>query len=326
VLEILRAIAAPKPRAIKVSPETRILEYWRSQEPLPLKKVRIPDAAILSTLTIGLGDTMMLTDIPRAARQQSKSIATFSISQHFRPLMAFNPFWKEPGQPDQAILVNAPSLVRFHECGNGHYLQRLRRAFGLEVDDAPRGCIHWEGQRHKDRVLLHFDPGQHVNWQRKTIHPRARMLYPETRSELEKFIAGNHGLDFISVGNAPDGRPIHGSRHLPTRTIADLVNLVGSASWFIGIMSGPMHLATAMSLKCVVIVNFPAPWEWFLPTLRVTDQLEFEWAYPQNVHLHQEGEGPLCRKATAGNLRAAFGGDVWPNWKTDHCALINEKL
>ncbi|SRR5216683_2390087 len=322
---LTRPFAAKNP-VLKKTSEERILEYWRSQEPLPLKKAHIPASAILSTITVGLGDTMMLTDIPRAAAQQGKSIGSFSVSQHFRPLMAFNPFWKEPEPRDQMLLVNAPSLVRYHECGNGHYLQRLRRAFGLEVDDVPRGAIKWEGQRHKDRVILHFDPGQHVNWQRKTIHPRARMLYPETRGELEKFIAGNHGLDFISVGNAPDGRPLHGSRHLPTRTISDLVNLIGSASWFIGIMSGPMHIATAMSLKCIVIVNFPAAWEWFLPTLRVTDQLESEWAYPESVYLHQEGEGPLCRKATADNLRAAFGGDVWPHWKTEHCALIHEKL
>jgi hypothetical protein len=326
-MDLLTLPFTQKPAPKRGREEDLIVNYWRNQTPLKLRAPRFPACYVLSSIATGLGDTLMLTDLPRASAEQSKPPApVFSTSTHFRPLMKFNPYWVEPSEMSQLILVNAPALVRDYNTGNGHYLQRLRRAFGYEVNDVPRACVAWKGQRHTHRVILHFDPGRHVYWQRANVHTRARALYSETRAHLEQFIHQRYDLEFILIGRAPDGIAIRGARAIGTPDLTVLINLMGSASWFIGIMSGPMHLAVALGLRCIVIVNFPPADQIVLPTLRQSHQVESEWMYPQNVHLHQEGESPLVPRANAMNLQRAFNNELYPYGKTDYCSLIHEKL
>jgi len=317
---LLGAWAGPR----GLGPEADIIRaYWRGQSELPLPAVPPLEGAVLSSLCVGLGDTLMLTDIPRASKGATP---VFSASPHFRPLMKHNHWWTEPAVEQQLTLVNAPTLVRYYRTGNGHYLQRLRRAFGLPVEAVPRGCVEWKGKRFSNRVVMHFEPGRHALWQRLHVHPRARMLYPESRAELEKFVASRRDMEFWLVGRAPDNAPIRGVRHMPTRTLAELVGTVGSCGWFVGIVSGVMHLATAMQLKCCVIVNFPPAAQWVLPTCKHTAQCESEWGYPQNTHLHQEEGAPLVPKLSLDSLQRAFGGEVYPYHRTDWCGLIEEEL
>lgn len=297
-----------------------IVNHYRSQEAKPL--LRLPESmpSTLSTVTMGLGDTMMMTDLPRAASQQGKDLTCYSGSPHFLQLMSFNPFWKQ--RVDKAFMVNAPDMVRQYDCGNGHYLQRIRRAFGLKVDDRPRGCLRWRGSRNPKRVILHFEPGVHVNWQRIQIHPKARTLYPETRLELEKFIREMPGYRFVQIGK--NNLAIKGSTYIRTPTTVDLVNQIALGSWFIGIMSGPMHVATALELKCVVIMNFPDASKIVLPTLNVTGEIESEWCYGQNCHLHQDSESPLVPRVNCMNLHRAFNNEIYPYGRTDYLSLIHE--
>lgn len=303
--------------------EDQIMAHYRSATALRLKPLRpVVATDILSTTCQGLGDTMMLTDLPAASAKQYKQWQSFSSSRHFLPLMSFNPSYQEI--KDKAYLINAPDLVHQYDCGNGHYLQRIRRAFGLQVDDKPHGFLRWHGQRNRETVILHFDPGVHAKWQRKAIHKRARMIYEETREAIKAFVASRPTWTFIEVGESP--LQIEGTEYRKTNTTVDLVNLIATGEWFIGIMSGPMHVATALGLKCVVIVNFPKAEKVFLPTLRVTGQVEEEWMYPQNVHLHQDGDGPLVRRATLNNFNRAFDGDIYPFWSDKYLPLVHEKL
>ena len=301
----------------------KVRAYWRAQEESRLPEPPPLEGAVLSSLCTGLGDTMMLTDMVRASEGTTP---VFSTSQHFRALMRRNPWWTEPDPTQQVLLANAPTLVRYYATGNGHYLQRLRRAFGHAVDPVPRGSIQWKGKRANNRVLMHFEPGRHVLWQRANVHPQARTVGRTTRAALEEFVARRRDLEFWCVGRAPEGGPIKGTHWVRTPTTDDLVDKVGQCGWFVGIMSGVMHVATAMRLKCVVLVNFPVAERVMVPTLRHTDQIESEWMYPQNVHLHMDGEGALCPKASADNLERAFDGGVYPYWRTDWCGLIEDPL
>lgn len=320
IAEVLNILRGNSP-ALAV--EDQIVAHYRSVTALRLKPLRpVVTSDVLSTTCQGLGDTMMLTDLPAAAAKQAKHWQSFSSSRHFLPLMSFNPYYQDV--KDKAYLMNAPDLVRQYDCGNGHYLQRLRRVFGLKIEDRPSGFLYWHGQRNRVRVILHFDPGVHVQWQRKVLHKRARMIYTETREALKAFVASRPTWSFVEVGDNP--LRIEGTEYRGTDTTVGLVNLIASGEWFIGVMSGPMHVATALGLKCVVIVNFPKAEKIFLPTLAVTGQVEEEWMYPQNVHLHQEGDGPLVKRATADNLNRAFDGELYPYWSDKYLPLIHEKL
>jgi ADP-heptose:LPS heptosyltransferase len=111
-----------------------------------------------------------------------------------------------------------------------------------------------------------------------------------------------------------------------TARTEDLVNLIATASWFIGIISGPMHVATALGLKCVVIMNFPEASQMVYPGLKPAKIIEMSWAYPQHVYLHQESESLTVKKLTALNLHKAFNGELYPFWSTKYCSLIHHKL
>lgn len=316
------------PRFIIKSPSqddpcTKIRKYWSEQPRLKLKPVRSLSGMTLSSVCMGLGDSMMLTDLPKAAMESGRTIPVFSASQHFRPLMKFNPFWKE--NKDNAFMVNAPDLVRQYDCGNGHYLQRIRRAFGLPVDDIPKGFLTAKPEKVPNRVIIHFEAGVHAKWQRAYIHPRARTLYDESKKELEKFILQNSHLQFVQIGN--NKLPIVGAYDVDCRSTEQLVNYIATGSRFIGIMSGPMHVATALGLQCVVMMDFPAPETIMLPTMIANGQVESEWAYPSNVHLFQGGSGGMVEQFNSYNLFRAFNNELYPFGEPEkYASLIHEKL
>jgi hypothetical protein len=97
-----------------------------------------------------------------------------------------------------------------------------------------------------------------------------------------------------------------------TQTLEQLIEVVAQCGAFVGIVSGVMHLATALQLRCVVVLDFPHAAQVMLPTLKQVDQIEAEWLYPQNVHLHQCEEGPLCRRLSGENLERALAGELYP--------------
>lgn len=319
IAELVNVIRSDKPA---LSEEDQILRYYRGVTPKKLLPLRPYNGDTLTSVCQGLGDTVMLTDVVAAGAKQGKPRSVFSPSQHFLQLMSFNQYYKD--NKEKGYCLNAPDLVRLYDSGNGHYLQRLRRVMELEVEDKPHGFIHWHGMRNRQKVIMHFDPGVHANWQRKAIHKQARMIYPETRKALEAFIASKPGWEFIEVGNKP--LLLKGSKHAATANTVSLVNTIATGEWFIGIMSGPMHVATALGLRCVVIINFPKPEKIFLPTLVTTGQVEEEWFYGQNVHLHQDGEGPLVKRCTSDNLKRAMDGGLYPYWSDKYLSLIHEQL
>jgi hypothetical protein len=123
-------------------------------------------------------------------------------------------------------------------------------------------------------------------------------------------------------------RPL-GLRGVDDRTGAPLaatIELMASCEYFVGIISGPMHLAAALDLKIVGIINFPEPDRIYLPVLKDIALVESAWFYPQSVLLHQDGEGELVPRFSLDNLERAFGGEIYPYWSDRYLSLIDERL
>ena len=101
---------------------------------------------------------------------------------------------------------------------------------------------------------------------------------------------------------------------------------MASCEYFIGIISGPLHLAIALGLKVVNIINFPDPTRIYLPVLKDIPQVESEWFYPQSVLLHEDGEGEMVVRFGLANLERAINGELYPYWSDRYLELINERL
>lgn len=299
----------------------QIIKFYK-QTPAPTRPLGIvKPGTTLTNLAQGLGDALILSDMVHAS---GGTWPVWSNSGHWRSIAKYCRYYT-PDTGTTPHLVDVPMLVHTYDCGNGHFTQRIRRACGVQVDDLPKPQLYVpHRQRIEGRVIMHFDPGIHAQWQKTHIHPRARQLYPENKAVLERFIKQNSHLEWIEVGAKP--QLLRGSTYVKTPTTDDLIELCATADYFLGIISGVMHLCAAFQARGIVLINFPDARKIFLPTLKPIKQVEAEWFYPQNVHLHQDVAGPLVPKFSEAALTKAFNGEVYPFWSYGYLPLIHEKV
>lgn len=278
-------------------------------------------AFTLTNSALGMGDCIILTDICRAAASAGMSVGVFSQSKHFPVLFSFNPYYQiEARSPFQ---VAADLVCRRFNVGNGHFIQRIRRAYGFPLELAPRGTLELPDKKFlPGSAVLHFEAGPHAAWQRQHIHPRAREVYAESLQIIQDFVLERRNMSFSQVGIAP--ARLKGVEDWTGIALRDVIAKMAAAEYFIGIMSGPLHLAIALGLKVIAIVNFPDPRKIVLPVLRDVPVVETEWLYPQSVILHQDGDGPIVRRLSPRSLREAVDGELYPYWSNAYLDLILE--
>ncbi|MQA31134.1 MAG: hypothetical protein GEU82_15090 [Luteitalea sp.] len=263
-----------------------------------------------------------MTDLPRAANAGGRSVSVHLPSVHFKTLMSFNPFYEQPMTP---FWVAADALRDMYDLGNGHIVQRIRRAFGFDVELEPSGClVVSDAFRKPGNVVLHFEPGAHVAWQKQNIHPRAREVYPESLAVLQDFIRSRPGMHFMEVGKRFSG--LDGVENFTRQPLDLTIRRMAECEYFVGIVSGPLHIAAALGLRCIAVINFPAASEICLPTLKDLDQVESEWFYPQATLLHQDAGSDMVPLFSSHTLAAAFDGEVYPYWSARYLPLIHEHL
>ena len=282
---------------------------------------KLLDGMTLTTSAFGMGDAVVLSDLPRAGNQNDRLMSVFSPSEYFQTIMSFNPYYKPGLTPFCAV---ADVLYHSFDLGNGHLIHRLRRAYGLPIELKPHGCIEVAARTTLSRIALHFEAGSQAEWQRHHIRPDARMLSRSSKAALEALIAVRPDFEFVELGKRSCG--IKGAIDYTGISLTETIEVIASARYFIGIMSGPMHLAAALNLKLICITNFPSPESICLPTLKDIDQVESEWFYPQSVILHQDGDGPFVKQVSTENFQRALDGDLYPYWSDKYLPLIEEHI
>ena len=262
------------------------------------------------TLTMtpqGMGDCVCLMDLERAASLAGKTAHVWSAAYPFSVVRHFNPYHRD-GQTPMWISLTAAEAS--YDIGPGHNIQKARRIFGLPVDTVPSGCLNAGVHKDPRRVSLHFEAGVHAQTQRRTVHPRAREIYPKTFEALSCFIKAHPELRFIEVGSSPSLREL--VPNICGVSLEETVRTMATCSLHIGITSGPYHLATALGLRTILIINFPDPWELMMPMIKNIDTIEGEWCYPQSHILHQDHDSAHWPLATADNFERAYHKEIYP--------------
>lgn len=263
-----------------------------------------PEAWTLTNTPTGIGDSVMLTDIERAAYMANRHATSWLCTTHFRELQNFNPHHRMVQVPNWASLSAYQGAF---DLGPGHNFQRARRLFGLPVDPRPSGCLIVPGAEKRNRVSLHFEAGAHAHNQ-KCYHPRPRVIYPENLAIIRRFIRSHPELDFFEVGGEVLGDTVPSLKCGLTDTIKAMAECV----LHIGIISGPYHVANALGVPTICIINFPSPWELMLPCVKNIDIVESEWLYPQSHILHQDHDSIHWPKFSLYNLEAAHNRETYP--------------
>jgi hypothetical protein len=268
---------------------------------------------------VGLGDSVMLASI-LGHQTPDMPLSVWSHGPYLEPLRPMFPPQQGSMQP---FLVDIDRLKFCFDIGNGHFLQRLERLLGGRPDPLPRARMKsLEGGKIDRAVVVHLEPGAQAAWQRRWIKPNARLLSESSRAALQHFISTESAYRFFEIGSAPSG--IDGVGDWTGLSLIETIERMSRCEYFVGIMSGPIHLAAALDLRMIAIVDFPDPDRIWLPTLADIDQVESEWFYPQSVLLHQEGAGGTVEVLSARNLSRALRGEVYPYWSRDYLEMIFE--
>jgi hypothetical protein len=283
-----------------------IIKFYRGRPgttKVPFGRKLEPYQWTLTNAAGGIGDSVMMTDICLAHIAATAWIP----SPHFTEITKLNPYHKNAQRP---FMVSLSTMQQNFDLGPGHNFQRVRRLFNLPVDPAPKGCIiPPKGARKRKLISLHLVPGPHVLDQQRAVHPRAREVYPENLKILRKWISKHSEFDFIEVGGDVLADQVRNTKGWP---LADVVQRMASCVLHIGIISGPYHIAHALGVRTICIINFPAPWMLMLPVIKNVDVVEAEWLYPQSHILHQDHDSRHWPKFSEKNLEAAFQMETYP--------------
>lgn len=276
-----------------------------------------------TSLPQGLGDSAVLTDLIYASKGKTKVL---SPSVHFYHLTKNNEYLNLNNS--SCFFYNSNDIVRFKNCGMaGHYIQRLRNINGLKVDSKPKPhlSINKKTFNIKKRIAIHLTPSFQMNeHQKQTFCEIGRDLKPENINVIQKFINTYcREYDFYIIGkefifeNAENVLPDN----------AQLLSLfLSSCEYFIGIDSGPMHIAAALELKSIIICSHVEIHDIVLPNLKNPKARDVEWLYPQNVHLHQYGENDFVKYFDFYNLEKAFNGELYPFFTDEYLDLIQDYI
>lgn len=212
----------------------------------------------------------------------------WSPSHHLSTLRKYSSIPVLNSPDGQGIGVH--SLVDL-DFGTEHLFNRVRIVSGLDPLLEPRANLdRIDYQPVKTNIAFSFDVGSNVVSQ-KELHPRPRELYAEHRATIQEFISKNKNkFNFFEVGTHSFG---FNDTIIQTGIGLDnTIQLLSRCQYYFGMHSGLMHLATAIGLKSIIIINFPsiAQIHQCPDVFKPGNKTEWEktWLYPQHRHLHED--------------------------------------
>lgn len=198
--------------------------------------------------------------------------------------------------------------IQSYSTFGGHLFQKIQQFLGLDIDIKPRAKLNSNISTIPNKVVMTFDKGV-VN--QKHIHPRARIIYEESKQIIQQFIDNNyHKYNFVEVGKYSLG--LNNVTNKTNLGIEKTAQEIASCDYFFGNHNGLMHIAAALNKKSIIIVNFPDANDIVLPCLKKMNIPDIDWLYPQNVHLHQDNDGLLVKKISYNNIEKAFNHELYP--------------
>lgn len=305
--------------------EEIIRKFYRENDKLLNKKADLPDlsGAVLTTNNIGLGDCLSLAFIPELSKGQTKIYSHNPFFGDLRSVIkGYNDYYFVPNNGMK--IVPTEILQGRFNCGGMHYFQRIQKALGLPIQTKPKAIFDVIPNPIAKRVALNFNVGKMVAQQKLTVHPRARELYPENRTILQYFIFEklNQGWEFFEFGTEFSG--LEGVTDRTKLPILKTIQEMKDCEFYIGLHSGLMHVAAALDLKGIIIINFPDANLLVLPSLKDYKIPDLDWCEPQFCYLHQDSSSVLIPEYSRENLDKALNGEVYPFFSDKYLGLIHE--
>lgn len=240
----------------------------------------------------GLGDAIILSNL-----LPEKSV--FSNFSQFDELMKYG---KKCISSGSDAPFNISELINYDWAG-GHCTQRLEKAFLGKYSLIPKPKIYAKKSVIKNKIAVHFE----------THSPNSEFnnISKEVQSSINKYLLENK-YTVCDCSSIID--------------IDSLINELATCEYFIGIDSGPMHVAAALEIKSIILLNREDSNKIYLPRTRDVDIPNSEWLYPQNVHLSIKNSNELIPRFTLDSLKDALLGRVYPYFSTEYITEASSVL
>lgn len=291
----------------------RLIKFYNHQAQNKQSSVIDFDEFTITNPNTGIGDALCLYLIDQPI--PNKIIYTIILHPSIREdLYHFNKFIGHSKNSYSRFhsLLNVWD-IQLHSNYGGHFFQRIQQFLNLPIDIVPRAKLSSNIDTIKNKVVMTFDKGI---VDQKHIHPRARLIYQESKEIIQAFINKyQHIYSFVEVGKQSLGLDnVDVKINLGIKKTAEEI---ASCEYFFGNHNGLMHIAAGLCKKSIIIINFPSSNKLILPCLRKTNVVDIDWLYPQNVHLHQEDDDTIfVNKLTLTNLEKAFDHQLYPFFST----------
>jgi hypothetical protein len=265
--------------------ENILKNFYSNQTTSKLEKTDTTEHLSLFNPSNGLGDSIILTCITPSKKINNKVIESIN-SEYF-----------DSDNLTDEFDLSVEEISKW-DLGGGHCTQTIQKYFGLEPSVKPSGKLKFDNsQKESNKVFIHFKNG--TDWKRKIPNS----LNDEEIETIKEFFSKNENF-----------KPYYYDNDL---NLNDLISVMETCEYFLGIDSGPMHVAAALGLKSIIIVNDPNCYV-NLPKIKECEVPNSEWLYPQNVHLNRSGVTELVPKYNIQNLLFAFKGEIYPYWSDEY--------
>lgn len=232
-------------------------------------------------------------------------------------LKRFNEYIPSIFDVNKDNLIDVCDVQSNIDCGGGHFIQKLQHVCGIEKQMVPRPLLINNYETIPSSVVMSFDKGQ---GNQTSIHPRARILYPEHKDTIQRFINNNlNKYTFTEVGKTFSG--LENVVDSTNQGIESTAKIIATCDYYFAMHNGLTHIAAGLNRKSIIIVNFPSAKQIYLPCLSEIRLQEISWLYPQNVHLHQDDDGELVKFLNYDNIERAFNREIYPFFTDKYLSL-----
>ena len=269
-----------------------LIDYYKDVN--SYKEFRQPfEADSIFNLANGLGDSLILSSFLRDKKVNNRLLDELNNDMQFCVSERFT----------NDSELDIAEIARYN-WGGGHCTQRIQRALGLPISVRPCPILKEDKKPFKDYVFVHLTTD--TDWKRSTPNS----LNSDVQNTVSEFFNNNKNLT-----------PYYFMNDLP---LPLLFTIMSKCEYFLGIDSGPMHIAAGLGLKSIVIINNIGN-NIYLPRIKECDIPNSEWLYPQNIHLNTMGGNHLVPSFSLENLVNSFVGDVYPYFSEEYLTLYLEK-
>jgi len=239
----------------------------------------------------GLGDALILTNL----------VPEKNINSNFKDFDNLLKYTDYDFQKQKDYFDIYNSDLHKYNWGGGHCIQRLQKAFLGKCDLLPKPKLNKKYSPIKNKIAVHFES-----------HKRKETALPQNiRDSIKEFLKQkSYKIYDCSLA----------------KNIDELINELSTCEYFIGVDSGPMHVAAAFEIKSVIILNHSSTKNIYLPKIAEADIANSEWLYPQNVHLAVNEGNELINKFSINNLRNALIGNLYPYFSKEYLNLFKHEI